>query len=86
MHHCGGGPGLNSFDALTALENWVEGGIAPDSLVASHVGPGTARTRPICSYPKIAVYNGAGNINDATSLSCQERGLGFALKGAQSGQ
>ena len=86
MHHCGGGPGLNSFDALTALENWVEGGIAPDSLLASHAGPGVARTRPVCSYPKIAVYDGRGDINSAASYSCQERGLGYALNGRESGQ
>ena len=86
MHHCGGGPGLNSFDALTALEHWVEGGVAPDSLLASHAGPGVARTRPICSYPNIAVFDGRGDINSAASYSCQERGLGFALDGRQSGQ
>ena len=86
MHHCGGGPGLNSFDALTALEQWVEGGIAPDSLLASHVGPGVARTRPVCSHPKIAVYDGSGDINRATSYSCKERGLGWALNGRESGQ
>jgi len=52
------GPGLNTFDALSALENWVEHGIVPDSIAASHVGPGVARTRPLCAYPKIAVYSG----------------------------
>ena len=26
MHHCSGGPGLDRFDMLTALEQWVEGG------------------------------------------------------------
>ena len=30
MGHCAGGPGPNSFDSLTALENWVENGLAPD--------------------------------------------------------
>jgi hypothetical protein len=36
MYHCGGGIGPNTFDALTALEQWVEGGEAPASIVASH--------------------------------------------------
>ena len=86
MHHCGGGPGLNSFDALTALENWVEGGRAPDAIIASHVGAGVARTRPLCSYPKIAAYDGRGDINDAGSFTCRERGPGYSLKGFQSGK
>ena len=36
MGHCSGGPGPNQFDVLTALEQWVEKGIAPDKLIASH--------------------------------------------------
>ena len=31
MGHCSGGEGPNTFDMLTALERWVEGGIAPES-------------------------------------------------------
>ena len=31
MGHCAGGPGPNQFDALTALEQWVEKGVAPDN-------------------------------------------------------
>jgi Tannase and feruloyl esterase len=87
MHHCeafAGGPGLNSFDALTALEDWVEGGIAPDAIIASHAGPGVARTRPLCPYPQIAVYDGEGDINDAANFTCKERGLGYSLTGLQS--
>jgi feruloyl esterase len=29
MGHCGGGDGLNSFDTLTAPDEWVEKGKAP---------------------------------------------------------
>ena len=86
MHHCGGGSGLNSFDALTPLENWVEGGMTPDAILATHVGPGVARTRPLCSYPHVAVYDGSGDSDDAANFTCQERGLGYSLKGFQSGQ
>jgi feruloyl esterase len=84
MHHCGGGPGLNAFDALTPLEKWVEQGVAPDSIIASHAGPGIARTRPLCSYPAIAVYDGKGDPNSAASFACKNRGLGYALKGFES--
>jgi feruloyl esterase len=86
MHHCASGPGLNQFDALTALENWVEGGLAPDAIIASHAGPGVARTRPLCAYPRIAVYDGTGDPDDARSFTCRERGLGYPLKGLESGQ
>ncbi len=34
VHHGGGGPGLTEFDALTALENWLEKGQAPEKLIA----------------------------------------------------
>ena len=34
MYHCEGGPGPDRFDDLTALEDWVESGIAPERMVA----------------------------------------------------
>jgi feruloyl esterase len=70
--HCGGGPGPSSFDAMGALEQWVEHGVAPDRLIATHLTAGKAdRTRPLCPYPKKAVYDGKGNSDDAASFSCQ---------------
>lgn len=83
MHHCAGGPGLNDFDSLTALENWVERGVAPERLIARHVGTGVQRTRPLCSYPEVAVYRGKGDPNNAASFSCETRGLGYALGGSE---
>ena len=45
-----GGPGPDTFDALAALEGWVEHGTAPEQLVASHKTNGTVdRTRPLCA-------------------------------------
>ncbi len=73
MHHCpGNGPGPNTFDMLTALENWVERGIAPTSVVASHLTAGTVdRTRPVCAYPMVAKYRGSGSIDVAESFRCE---------------
>ena len=34
MYHCQGGPGPDIFDDLTALENWVEQGEPPESMIA----------------------------------------------------
>jgi feruloyl esterase len=35
MNHCGGGIATDQFDMLTPLVNWVEHGVAPESVVAS---------------------------------------------------
>jgi feruloyl esterase len=72
MYHCGGGIGPNDFDALTAIEQWVEQGKAPSHIIASHNGGiGTDRTRPLCPYPQHAKYKGSGSINDAANFTCQ---------------
>ena len=42
MGHCGGGEGPNTFDMVTALEQWVEKGKAPDR--SSRRTPPTARS------------------------------------------
>ena len=84
MNHCSGGASTDQFDSLTSLVNWVENGQAPDSLVAKARGTGAnvtntelpagwgaARTRPLCAYPKVARYNGTGDVESAASFSCQ---------------
>ena len=72
MHHCSGGPGPNSFDMLTVLENWVERGAAPAQVIASHSTSGKVdRTRPLCSYPQVARYTGTGSIEEAASFRCE---------------
>ncbi|GGL61584.1 tannase/feruloyl esterase family alpha/beta hydrolase [Wenxinia marina] len=58
MHHCGGGPGLQSFDGLTPLVEWVENGTPPDALTASM--PDGSLERPLCDYPAHAVPEGDG--------------------------
>ena len=72
MGHCSGGPGTDQFDALPALEQWVEKGVAPQNIPASHVEKGAVTmTRPLCPYPRQAVYNGTGDPNDIGSFKCQ---------------
>jgi Tannase and feruloyl esterase len=74
MGHCGGGDGPNQFDALSALERWVEQGQPPDSIFASHATGGRIdRTRPLCPYPLVAAYSGAGSVDDAASFTCRVR-------------
>jgi len=70
MGHCGGGPGLDQFDFLSAMVNWVEKGIEPTSVTATGKAfPG--RSRPLCPYPKHANYKGHGGTEDASNFECR---------------
>jgi len=75
MNHCSGGPATETFDALAAVVNWVERGVAPDSILATASNPGyfgvTSRSRPLCPHPKQTRYKGTGDINDASNFVCQ---------------
>lgn len=71
MAHCRGGPALDRFDTLAALEQWVEAGKAPASLPATgNAFPG--RTRPLCAYPQHARYRGHGDVDKAGNFTCQD--------------
>lgn len=81
MNHCSGGPATDRFDLLTSLVNWVEHGVAPDTIVAT-VNPSdpdvvaagwpATRSRPLCAYPKQAVLKaGASDTEVAASFQCQ---------------
>jgi feruloyl esterase len=68
MWHCAGGPGPNTFDMLTALENWVENDQAPESVIGTNTASGL--TRPLCAYPNVATYDGTGSPTSASSFRC----------------
>ncbi len=81
MNHCGGGPATDRFDMLTALEDWVEKGAAPDAVratvnaadpdVVAAAWP-ARRSRPLCAYPKQAMLKtGATDTEDAASFECR---------------
>jgi feruloyl esterase len=67
MGHCGGGPGVNTFDSIGTLENWVEKGAAPDRMMGRGAD---GLTRPLCPYPQYAQYNGTGSLKDAANWAC----------------
>lgn len=76
MGHCNGGPGANSFDMMTALEQWVEQGVAPDSILATKYmdddpKKGALRTHPLCPYPETARYRGRGSPYEAQNFVCK---------------
>ena len=86
MQHCGGGPGADNFGADVSatptdaqhslelsLEQWVEKGAAPSTIIATKFAQGArtpSMTRPLCAYPQSAKYNGTGDPNSAASFTC----------------
>jgi feruloyl esterase len=68
MGHCGGGPGVNTFDSIGTLEKWVEKGVAPDTILGTGAH---GMTRPLCPYPQFAEYKGSGDLKDAGNWSCK---------------
>ncbi|MGI9074335.1 MAG: tannase/feruloyl esterase family alpha/beta hydrolase [Bryobacteraceae bacterium] len=90
VQHCDGGPGPdipNSLerlgigrdpdrDIVSALERWVERGVAPETIIATkykaerNPKSGAARTRPLCPYPQTARYKGAGSTDETANFVC----------------
>ena len=81
MLHCDGGPGATELgqdesmprldsqhDVLMALEQWVETGKGPGTIVAK----GKGMTRPICVWPEVAKYLD-GDTKDAASFKCERQ-------------
>ena len=68
MGHCGGGPGVNTFDSIGALEKWVEKGIAPETMLGTGAN---GMTRPLCPYPQNPEYKGTGDLKDASNWACK---------------
>ncbi|WP_234484126.1 tannase/feruloyl esterase family alpha/beta hydrolase [Noviherbaspirillum pedocola] len=59
-----------SWDSVTALENWVEKGVAPTNQIVADTAGVPGRTRPLCEYPAWPKYSGTGDINSANSYTC----------------
>lgn len=62
-------------DIYLALEDWVEKGSPPESMIAAKYdpaadGPKLQMTRPICAYPKAPKYKGSGDTKDAANFTC----------------
>jgi feruloyl esterase len=68
MEHCRGGPGPNTFDSITALEQWREKDVAPAQILAAN--PETGAKRPLCPFPQYAKYDGSGDLKDEKNWSC----------------
>jgi hypothetical protein len=69
-------PAIVAEDLFAALVNWVEHGIAPDYIAAAQkdaTGTTVVRTRKICMYPNVPVYNGSGSTDDQANFHCETR-------------
>ena len=84
--HCGGGDAANVVDMLSVIDRWVEEGRKPEQIIASRASntgaPGKPsnkpidakpQTRPLCPWPKVAVYKGSGSTDDAANFECREK-------------
>ncbi|KAL1797267.1 hypothetical protein ACET3X_003873 [Alternaria dauci] len=67
VDHCGGGLGWYPGDGLKALIDWVEKGVAPETLQAETT---TGEKAELCLWPKHLVYV-AGNPDETASFECQ---------------
>jgi tannase/feruloyl esterase len=57
------------IEKVAAIDQWVESGVRPPSILASHLTGGVAdRTRPLCRYPATANYLGSGSTDDARNF------------------
>lgn len=71
VNHCAGGPGADTADLLTALDNWVVNNSAPGTLTAEKVdGTGAVSfARPLCQFPQYPRYTGPANDAAAARLA-----------------
>jgi len=66
----GGGAFTSSWDALSALDAWVEAGAPPAAPVTVDRRAPTHRARPLCEYPSWPRYGGSGSLDEAASFVC----------------
>ena len=72
--HCAGGPGPDTADWASVIDDWVVKGQAPERVIARKVSAArlVSRTRPLCVYPQRAVYNGSGSIDEEKNFTCSK--------------
>ena len=91
MGHCSGGPGADDFgnqspvpppqidarhDLVSALDNWVDHGVAPDEIIATgyvdgNPAKGVVITHPLCPYPQEAKRIGRGSTKNSDDFVCR---------------
>lgn len=79
--HCFDGNGPSSADFVAEMDHWVDSGVAPEKIVAEKpenllfalagVPTKALISRPVCTWPKVAHYDGKGSMNLASSFTCR---------------
>lgn len=70
MGHCGGGDAPTVTDMISVIDQWVETGKAPESVVVSNPPNQKPMSRLLCPYPQIPKYKGTGSTDEAASFTC----------------
>jgi len=69
VQHCEGGDGAIPVDPLESIVDWVEKGVAPETLLGKTEDG--SRSRKLCAYPLVSVYKG-GDSRDKSSYACEK--------------
>ncbi len=85
-----GGPPVSSdpqHDIFKALVDWVEFGSPPEKVIATkfvndNPASGIAFTRPLCVFPKLAAYKGAGDPANSANWACAKGVVNDATRDA----
>ena len=72
--HCIGGEGPSWVNWIDELDKWVDQKESPDQITVYYLDEKNqvAGSRLLCSYPKIASYDGKGDTRNVSSFSCVE--------------
>jgi hypothetical protein len=71
--HCQGGSGPFPVGALDIIVNWVENGVAPETLPAKSAATSNGTYHQnLCQYPKVSKYSGNGDPRDAKNFECAD--------------
>jgi hypothetical protein len=71
-----GGSGDPAYRVGAALQRWVEEDIAPERIIATKYKNNddpkseVIRTRPLCAFPLVARYRGAGSTDEHANFDC----------------
>jgi hypothetical protein len=68
--HCSGGPGADTFDMVSALDDWREKGATPDRIPAHKVNGVAVGARPLCAFPALPRYKPGTDPTVAASFAC----------------
>jgi feruloyl esterase len=81
--HCGGGAGPDTIDPFSLLVDWVEQGLAPDTMIASKLSSSGSVLfqRTLCRYPYMGQFINGDNPLLASSWRCVEGPTGVPLQG-----